>query len=57
MVSFEKMKSEGVGVVDVDREEEQVDIVGNGDDIVIVTIITLLALIWQMSFYGSFCSC
>ena len=51
------MKSEGVGVVDVETEEEQVDIVGNGDDIVIVTIITLLALIWQMSFYGSFCSC
>lgn len=51
------MKSEGVDPVDVGRDDDQVDIVGNGDDIVIVTIITLLALIWQMSFYESFCSC
>ena len=52
-----KMKNESVEGNHVDIEEEEVDLVGNGDDIVIVTIITLLALIWQMSFYGNFCSC
>ena len=51
------MKSEGINPVDPGRDEEQVDIVGDGDDIVIVTIITLLVIIWQMSFYESFCSC
>ncbi len=51
------MKNESVEGNHVDSQEEEVDLVGNGDDIVIVTIITLLALIWQMSFYGNFCSC
>lgn len=39
------------------EEEEQVEVLGNGDDMVIPMIILLLAVIWQMSFYSNSCSC